>query len=79
MSQIGRVKKKKKESGDSFFRLEGFLLFKNHQTMKLWSKLAGNYLNNKRNLFQKLFSRDSLISKHLAFIPLKYDLFGGIQ
>lgn len=61
MSQTGRVNKK--ESSDSFFRLEEFLLFKNTKTRNSQAdKLAGDYLNNKKNLFQKLSFKDSLNS-----------------
>ena len=71
--------KKKKESGDSFIRLEDFLLFKNAKTRNSEvDKLAGDYLNNKRNLFQKLSFKDSLNSKHLVFTHLKCDLFVGV-
>ena len=61
MSQTGRVNKK--ESSDSFFRLEEFLPFKNTKTRNSQAdKLASDYLNNKKNLFQKLSFKDSLNS-----------------
>ena len=77
MSQTGRVNKK--ESSDSFFRLEEFLLFKNTKTRNSQAdKLAGDYLNNKRNLFQKLPFKDSLNSKDLVFTHLKCHIFVGV-